>query len=123
VSCCPGLGKCRSCWSETIVRTPLPGMGGTFCLPISVENPAIATAPDVPDLTLTPHALSRENLATRAHRTTFLTGILERWERWYSSNQTQQHRGLRGGWALHPATLPPGTSEQTFMRASDLAYR
>jgi hypothetical protein len=45
-------------------------MGGIFCLPISMENPAIATAPDVPDLALTPRALSQDNFATGARRTT-----------------------------------------------------
>jgi hypothetical protein len=69
MSCCPGLGKCRNHWSKAIVCTPLPGMGSAFCLPISVENPAIATAPDVPDLVLTPRALSQDNLVTGAHHT------------------------------------------------------
>ncbi len=45
-------------------------MGGAFCLPISMENLAIATAPDVPDLALTPHALSQDNLAMGARHTT-----------------------------------------------------
>jgi hypothetical protein len=70
MSCCLGLAKCRKFWSKAIIRTPLPVMGGAFCLPISVENLAIPMAQDVPDLVLTPHALSQENLATGAHRTT-----------------------------------------------------
>ena len=48
-------------WLETIVQTLLPGWGDAFCLPTSVENPAILTAPDVPDLAMTPHALSQDN--------------------------------------------------------------
>ena len=71
MSCCPGLAKCRNHWSEAIVYTPPPGTGSTFCLPISVENLAIATAPDVPDpFATTPRALSQDNLATGARRTT-----------------------------------------------------
>ncbi len=74
MSCCPGLAKCRNRWFKVNIRTPLPGMGGTFCLPISVENPAIATAPDVPDLALTPCALSQDKLAMGAHCTTSPNG-------------------------------------------------
>ncbi len=71
MSCCPGLAKCRNRQSEAIVRTPPPGMGGTFCLPISVENLAIATAPDVPDpFARTLRTLSQDNLATGARHTT-----------------------------------------------------
>ena len=70
MSCCPRLAKCRNRWSEAIVWTPLPGWGGAYCLPTSVETPAIATAPNVLDLTLTPRTLSQDNLATGARRTT-----------------------------------------------------
>jgi hypothetical protein len=71
VSCCPELAKCTNHQSKAIVRTPPPGTGGTFCLPISIKNLAIATAPDVPDpFATTPRALSQDNLATGAHRTT-----------------------------------------------------
>ncbi len=74
MSCCPGLAKCRNRWPKAIIQTPLPGMGGAFCLPISMENPAIATAPDVPDCALTPRALSQDNLATGVRRTTSPNG-------------------------------------------------
>ncbi len=71
MSCCPRLSKCRNCWSEAIVHTPPPGTGSAFCLPISVENLAIATAQDVPDpFATTPRALSQDNLAMGARRTT-----------------------------------------------------
>jgi hypothetical protein len=72
MSCCLGLAKCRNHWSKAIVQTPLLvlGWGGAFCLPISMENPAITTAPDVPDLALTLRALSQDNLATGARCTT-----------------------------------------------------
>jgi hypothetical protein len=71
MSCCRGLTKCRNCCFEAIVCTPPLGMGGAFCLPISMENLTVATAPDVPDpFAMTPHALSQDNLATGARRTT-----------------------------------------------------
>jgi hypothetical protein len=54
-------------------------MGGAFCLPISMENLAIATAPDVPDpFAMTPRALSQDNLATGAFRTTSPDGDIRR---------------------------------------------
>jgi hypothetical protein len=50
---------------------PPPGMGGAYCLPISMENLVIATAPDVPDpFAMTPCALGQDNLAMGAHHTT-----------------------------------------------------
>jgi hypothetical protein len=71
MSCCPGLANCRNHQSKAIVCTPPPGTGGAFCLPTSVENLTIATAPDVPDpFAMTPRALSQDNLATGARRTT-----------------------------------------------------
>jgi hypothetical protein len=71
VSCCPGLAKCRNRRSEAIVRPPPPGMGGAFGLPISVENLASTTAPDVTDpFMMTPRALGQDNLVTGARRTT-----------------------------------------------------
>jgi hypothetical protein len=70
VSCCPRLAKYRNHQSKAIVWTPLPGMGSAFCLPISMENPAIATALDVSDFALTPRTLSQDNLAIGARRTT-----------------------------------------------------
>jgi hypothetical protein len=69
VSCCPGLAKCRNHQTKEIFRTPLPGMGSAFCLPISMENLAIPKAPNVLDQALTPRALSQDNLATGACRT------------------------------------------------------
>ncbi len=71
MSCCPGLAICRNHWSEAIVRTPPLGTGGAFCIPISVETLAIATAPDVSDpFAMTPRALSQDNLAMGARRIT-----------------------------------------------------
>jgi hypothetical protein len=70
VNCCLGLRKCRKHQSKAIIQNPLLGWGGAFCLPTSMENPAIVTAPDVPDLALTPQTLSQDNLARGAHCTT-----------------------------------------------------
>jgi hypothetical protein len=50
-------------------------MGGAFCLPISVENLAIATAPDEPEpFAMTTRALGQDNLAKGACFTTSTDG-------------------------------------------------
>jgi hypothetical protein len=67
----PGIGKIQGPWVQGNCLHPPPGIGGAFCLPISVENLAIATALDVLDpFVMTPRALSQDNLATGACRTT-----------------------------------------------------
>jgi hypothetical protein len=71
----PSIGEMQEPSVRGNCSTPLPpGMGGVFRLPIFVENCAIATAPDVPDLTLTPRTLSQDNLAMGAHHTTSPNG-------------------------------------------------
>ncbi len=71
MSCCPGLAKFRNRRSDAIVCPPPPGMGGAYCLPISMENLAIAMAPDILDpFMMRPCALGQDNLATGACRTT-----------------------------------------------------
>ena len=46
---------------EAAVRTPLPGMGGIYCLPISAEQPALASQPDLANDAWSPLVLTQEN--------------------------------------------------------------
>ncbi len=61
VSCCPGTAKCRNRHSEAAVRTPLPGMGGIYCLPISGGQPALASQPDPANDAWSPLVLTQDN--------------------------------------------------------------
>jgi hypothetical protein len=47
---------------EATVGTPLPGMGGLYCLPTYAEIPYLETAPDSMGLAWSPFVLTQANL-------------------------------------------------------------
>ena len=47
---------------EAAFQTPLPGMGGIYCLPISVEQPTLVLQPDPANDAWSPLVLTQDNL-------------------------------------------------------------
>jgi hypothetical protein len=58
----PGRRNCRNRWSEAIARTPVPGMGGIYCLPTSADTTINAEAHDSQGATGTPLLLTQDGL-------------------------------------------------------------
>ncbi len=107
VSCCPRSRNRQNRRSEEIARTPLPGMGGLYCLPTSVElpttpegTPPIFTA-DPPE---SPSTLTQDNLEGGRLPPT-PTMLQTRWRRWHYSTHLPRHRRTRGGLAIRPTTM------------------
>ncbi len=101
MSCCPGSRNCQNRWSEAIAQTPLPGMGGLYCLPTSVElsttpegTPNIFTA-DPPE---SPSTLTQDNLEEGRLATNFddAPNALEAVALFHSPSTAQEDDGWSG---------------------------
>jgi hypothetical protein len=67
VGCCPGEWNCRNRWSEAIAQTPVPGMGGIYCLPTSANTTVNAEAHNPQGTAGTPLLLTQDGLGEERH--------------------------------------------------------